>query len=328
MSSDNGKLKQKKRIMVSRHSMMAMVALLLFAFSSTMVLSDRSDSSAPKWSQRSMAASSAASSAGEAKHRFYEGAAVGHVVSTERNAIAEDEGETLGEVVSQSMNMFINEVKDINPPSRMLVHTGHLSAISKQGDLFSIANKIEEMIEKDGGYVESKNSYRDVYPGLLGSDMVQSLSINSQDVTDSFIDASSRAETLAACRKAIQVLLQKAQNVQEVMEVQRELNRLTQEYESHKSRAESLRKQSSLSILTINLMEQQETEADYDSAPGFYPVLIAFKAMNDVLVAFKITLEIFYVLRSFGRHCLCSSICLLLGLYLSVEEAPAQPWLV
>lgn len=129
--------------------------------------------------------------------------------------------------------------------------------------------------------------------GLLGSDMVRSLSTSSHDVTDSFIDASSRAETLVVCRKAIQVLLQKAQNVQEVMEGQRELNRLTQEYESHKSRAESLRKLSSLSIFTINLKEQEETEADYDSTPGFYPVLIAFKAMNDVLVAFKITLEIF-----------------------------------
>lgn len=126
--------------------------------------------------------------------------------------------------------------------------------------------------------------------GLLGSDMVRSLSTSSHDVTDSFIDASSRAETLVVCRKAIQVLLQKAQNVQEVMEGQRELNILTQEYESHKSRAESLRKQSSLSILTINLMEQQET--GYDSTPGFDPVLIAFKAMNDVLVAFKIILEI------------------------------------
>lgn len=129
--------------------------------------------------------------------------------------------------------------------------------------------------------------------GLLGSDMVRSLSTSSHDVTDSFIDASSRAETLVVCRKAIQVLLQKAQNVQEVMEGQRELNILTQEYESHKSRAESLRKLSSLSIFTINLKEQEETEADYDSTPGFYPVLIAFKAMNDVLVAFKITLEIF-----------------------------------
>lgn len=134
--------------MVSRNSMRAIVALLLFAFSSTMVLSDRSDSAAPKWSQMSMAASSAASSAGEAKHRFSEGALVGHVVSTERNAIAEDGGETVGEVVSQSMNMFINEMKDTTPPSRMLVHTGHLSAIAKQGDLFSIAIKIEGMSKK------------------------------------------------------------------------------------------------------------------------------------------------------------------------------------
>ncbi len=57
--------------------------------------------------------------------------------------------------------------------------------------------------------------------------------------------------------------------MQEVMEVQRELNRLTQEYESHKSRAESLKKQSSLSILSINLKETQERKASHDSTPGF-----------------------------------------------------------
>jgi hypothetical protein len=47
------------------------------------------------------------------------------------------------------MNMFINDMKDVIPPSRMLVHTGHLSANTQRGDVFSIANKIEEMMDED-----------------------------------------------------------------------------------------------------------------------------------------------------------------------------------
>jgi hypothetical protein len=73
--------------------------------------------------------------------------------------------------------------------------------------------------------------------------MVSSVNINSQDVTDSYIDASARADTLDASRKALKILLGKATNVQDIMEVQRELNALTQQYESHRKRAVHLKKE-------------------------------------------------------------------------------------
>jgi hypothetical protein len=63
-------------------------------------------------------------------------------------------------------------------------------------------------------------------------------------VTDAYVDASSRADVLQASRQALQTLLQEAKQVKEVLEIQRELNRLVEAYESQKNRAQRLQKQS------------------------------------------------------------------------------------
>lgn len=243
-----------------------------------------------------------------------------------RAVSSEAENAFSGSAVSESLDKAMQEVNHTIPSNRMLAHNGQLSLMTKQGEVLTIANKIEEMVTEDGGYVESKNSYRDSYhfynknkneqksrlvmdlvlripsgkfheivaalQNLVGADMVQNLSINSRDVTGSFVDASSRAETLAASRKAMQVLLERANNVKEVMEVQRELNRLTQEYESTKSRANSLKKQSSLSTLSLNLMEQKEEGIPNDLDPGFSPSRTFTIAIKDVLSFFACMLEI------------------------------------
>eukprot|EP00521_Asterionellopsis_glacialis_P010607 CAMPEP_0195293868 /NCGR_PEP_ID=MMETSP0707-20130614/13570_1 /TAXON_ID=33640 /ORGANISM="Asterionellopsis glacialis, Strain CCMP134" /LENGTH=391 /DNA_ID=CAMNT_0040354679 /DNA_START=198 /DNA_END=1370 /DNA_ORIENTATION=+ len=89
-----------------------------------------------------------------------------------------------------------------------------------------------------------------------------SLSTSSRDVTDEFIDASSRASTIDASREALKALLIQTKSVSEVMEVNRELNRLTQQYESQKERAKYLQKQSLLSTLSVQLEERTEEVED------------------------------------------------------------------
>jgi hypothetical protein len=79
---------------------------------------------------------------------------------------------------------------------------------------------------------------------VVGKDNVQAVDSNAHDVTDQYVDAASRADVLQASRKALQTLLDKATNVREVMDVQRELNHIVQQYESQKKRAESLKTQS------------------------------------------------------------------------------------
>mmetsp|Transcript_626 Transcript_626/g.891 ORF Transcript_626/g.891 Transcript_626/m.891 type:complete len:432 (+) Transcript_626:86-1381(+) len=93
-----------------------------------------------------------------------------------------------------------------------------------------------------------------------------SVSTSSRDVTDEFIDASSRASTIDKSREALKALLVQTKSVSEVMEVNRELNRLTQQYESQKERAKYLQKQSLLSTLSVRI-EQSIKEDHSEEEP-------------------------------------------------------------
>ena len=97
---------------------------------------------------------------------------------------------------------------------------------------------------------------------------VTSLSTNGQDVTDEYVDTTARADTLDSSRKALQILLAKAETVDDVLKVQSELDRLTQTSESLRRRALELKKNSQLSTLTVILEEfvEQTTDDGGDAA--------------------------------------------------------------
>lgn len=183
--------------------------------------------------------------------------------------------ETMGGDVLDALENHERESTNPDVSGRMLVHSGHVALQAYRDDLMTLADKIEALVKEEGqGYVEQRSSNNNVqdrwYSGggrlsvdmrlrvssqkfhdvvnsirsMVDEDMIISVSTNSNDVTDQYVDASSRADTLDASRKALKLLLAKADTVTEVMKVQRELNRLTQEYESQKSRALILKKQS------------------------------------------------------------------------------------
>lgn len=183
--------------------------------------------------------------------------------------------ETMGGDVLEALENHERESTEPDVAGRMLVHSGHVALQAYRDDLMSLADKIEALVKEEGqGYVEQRSSNNNVHDrwyggesrlsvdmqlrvssktfhsvvnsirGMVNEDMILSISTNSNDVTDVYIDASSRADTLDASRKALKLLLAKADTVKEVMNVQRELDRLTQEYESQKSRALILKKQS------------------------------------------------------------------------------------
>jgi hypothetical protein len=73
---------------------------------------------------------------------------------------------------------------------------------------------------------------------------VSTISTYSRDVTDQFVDASARADVLEAARSSLQALMAKANSVEDVLRLQKELNRLTESSESLRQRAQQLKKQS------------------------------------------------------------------------------------
>lgn len=152
----------------------------------------------------------------------------------------------------------------------------------------NLGDEIEVIVKDAKGFIETKNSFKDgrdddehstldinvripsavfhsvlkTIQDLVTEQRITNSSINSRDVTDQFIDATTRADTLDASRKALQTLLTKALNVQDILQVQNELNQLTQQFESHKRAVQHLQMQSDMSSLWVHIVEQKVEKSD------------------------------------------------------------------
>lgn len=182
------------------------------------------------------------------------------------------DGSGIGKVVSDEMKDAMQGLEGKTyPTARMLVREGHLSLETPVGSLAERIQQIEAIMAEDSeAYVESQSQFDDWDHGHRGSgskrvqgyrltlripsdsydtsvqflrDLVGEGSVVNWS-TDAYVDASSRADVLQASRQALQTLLQEAKQVKEVLEIQRELNRLVEAYESQKNRAQRLQKQS------------------------------------------------------------------------------------
>jgi len=237
-------------------------------------------------------------------------------------------GTTMGASVEDALGKKLGEVSIPSPKERMLVHNGKMSISTPKEKGQSTASQIEDILTNAGGYVENKSSRKDTYSirphksgtrlilemtmripssefhsfiskieDTVGPDRVSNLSFRSEDVTDSFVDATSRAATLKASLEAMQMLLSKADKIKDAMEVQRELNRITQDYESQKSMAANLQKQSSLSTLRLELAEEQEKTA-VDDEPTHNETIFSgrikmfYRAIGDIIVCFTLLVDI------------------------------------
>eukprot|EP00978_Attheya_sp_CCMP212_P048091 scaffold472600_cov102-Attheya_sp.AAC.1 len=145
----------------------------------------------------------------------------------------------------------------------MLVYNGDISLLAEPDELDHLTNKIVMLVKKNG-FVENQSTSMQTYsssPRLpnderkktrvvdlhlrIPSDSFETTvsdikrmfqkdendnkrivraSTNSRDVTEQYIDATARADTLEASLKALQALMARSTTVKDVMEVQRELN--------------------------------------------------------------------------------------------------------
>jgi hypothetical protein len=82
--------------------------------------------------------------------------------------------------------------------------------------------------------------FHEVVAEIAGLGDVTHREINAQDVTDQFRDLETRLRNLHAVRDRLEALLAQAKNVQEALQVERELERVTAEIESIKGTLEML----------------------------------------------------------------------------------------
>ncbi len=161
---------------------------------------------------------------------------------------------------------------------RMIVRTGNISMIVE--DVNVAIDRISKIAEQSTGYVVSSNSWRDgerlhgtisirMPSGDFANVMtaitqlaveVTSQTTSSQDVTEEYVDLTSRLKNLQATEQQLLQIMAKAEKVDDILSVEKELSNTRSQIEQTNGRMQYLEKTSSMSLIQVNL-EQSKLDA-------------------------------------------------------------------
>ncbi len=133
----------------------------------------------------------------------------------------------------------------------------------------TLANRLIKKIVAQGGSLQSRQNLRlnfKVNPSQLESlfeeikqlGNVKSEYLGSEDVTDAFYDTEARLENLKKVRARYLNLLEKAQNVQDVLSVEKELERINGDIDVLQGRLNRIQGQVNQADLIVTLKQQQK----------------------------------------------------------------------
>jgi hypothetical protein len=127
--------------------------------------------------------------------------------------------------------------------------------------------RAEAMPSKYGGYLQNMSgSYfvmripsgklRTAMDEIGGLGVVDSRTLDAQDVTEEFLDIETRIAVLESTQKQMLELLTKARTVEEALKVRQALDQITMELEVLKGRLRRLESLTAFSTLTLSLVER------------------------------------------------------------------------
>jgi hypothetical protein len=156
------------------------------------------------------------------------------------------------------------------PPEHVVVRSGDL-VISVES-LSEASLEAERLIKESGGFVERSTATQDSNVWLSCRvpapqldpvmDAISSLggqerrSVSAADVTEQYTDLQTRLRNNLALRERLQALLKRASDVEDVLSIERELNRIQSEIESMQARFDRLKSEVELSALSITLQRK------------------------------------------------------------------------
>ena len=165
---------------------------------------------------------------------------------------------------------------------RMVVYTADLYVTVKNATSFE--KQLERQVAEAKGYIVSKNthemeeekrvegtivfrvpqeSFRPFLDFLGDTEniKIESQDISGNDVTEEFVDLSSRLKAKEAVEKRLYAFMEKAEKTEDLLKISTDLGNVQSEIEQIKGRMNYLKNQSSLSTVTLHY-----TEKNYGSA--------------------------------------------------------------
>jgi len=158
---------------------------------------------------------------------------------------------------------------------QMIVRTANMSLVVE--DVAGSIDRISNLAKANDGYVVTSGVWRNneqIYgnisirvavgkfdaaiSALRGlATKVVSETTSSKDVTEEYVDLEAKLRTLEATETQLLALMQKAEKIEDILAIQRELTRVQSEIEQTKGRMQYLERTSSSSLIEISLQESK-----------------------------------------------------------------------
>lgn len=157
---------------------------------------------------------------------------------------------------------------------------------------------IEQYSSQDNkqAYISLKvpsNNYDKMHDSLISLGSITSDTTSTDDVTEEFIDLNARLDMLKDSKEAYTRLLEKAETVEEILQVERELERIVYEIESTQGRIDYINNQVNMSRFRISIKEKTATE--FEGINFFDRVKFALKDGFNSMLNFLVNLVIFLI---------------------------------
>lgn len=149
----------------------------------------------------------------------------------------------------------------------LVVYTGALSMLTAAGKIPESIDKIIDVAESYGGGLMGRRDdgvdirvpsqqFRVTLKELEHVADVTTRSVKAEDVTEQVHDLEVRVSNLKATQKRLQEFLTRAQNVNDALTVERELERVAQEIDTIEGRLTFLKTRASFSQISVTLREK------------------------------------------------------------------------
>ena len=149
-------------------------------------------------------------------------------------------------------------------PRPLLIYTANVAMTVDEDEVAATIDRIIEEAVQIGGYLATRDdrsvqvripsaSFREGLGAIEQMGEVTSRSVNAEDVTEEYHDAEVRLQNLRAIRDRLEQFLARASNIEEVLRVHTELERVSREIDAIEGRLRFLRARVAFSLVTVSL---------------------------------------------------------------------------